>query len=126
MSINYNITLKEQPTHTSVKVSPSQKWLTDNKYSVDSSEYEEYTYTGTYEQILNQRDNALSGSSSEQVTTTITRLNGGLYQLQVRTSPLIKQEEEEEEEEISPEEKEHGSLTNPKQLSISTRWNNYF
>lgn len=119
MSINYNITLKEQPTHTSVKVSPSQKWLTDNKYSVDSSEYEEYTYTGTYEQILNQRDNALSGSSSEQVTTTITRLNGGLYQLQVRTSPLIKQEEEEEEEEISPEEKEHGSLTNPKQLSIS-------
>lgn len=117
-TVNYNITLKEQPSLTMTKVSPSQQWLSDNKYSVDSSEYEETSYTGTQEQILDKRAEALSGGgSSYQVTTTITRLNGGLYQLQVRKSPLIKQQEQETE--VSPEEQQHGSETNPRQVSIS-------
>lgn len=124
-TIKYNIKLQEQPSYTITKVSPSQEWLTDNKYSVDSSEYEETTYTGTEQQILDKRADALSdGGSNYQVTTTITRLNGGLYQLQVRKSPLIKQQQQQEgegegEPEVSPEEQQHGSETNPKQVSIS-------
>lgn len=122
-TLNYNITLQEQPTHTITKVSPSQKWLTDNKYSVDGSEYEELTYTGTEEQITTKRDEELSkGGDQQQVTTTMTRLNGNLWQLQVRLTPIRKQSEQEgegEEEEVTPEEQEHGSKDNPKQVSIS-------
>jgi hypothetical protein len=52
--IEYNITLQEQPTLTSVKVNPTQEWLTENKYSVKGSEYEEWTYTGSETEVREQ------------------------------------------------------------------------
>lgn len=117
-TLDYNITLKEQPTYTIVKVNPSNEWLSDNKYSVVSSDYEEYSFTGKEDEILDRRDEELTkGGTSYQITTTITRLNGNLWQLQVRKSPTQKQKEEEQE--VSPEEQEFGSETNPRQLSIS-------
>lgn len=120
--------IQEQPTLTIVKVNPTQQWMTEYKYSVDSSEYEERTYTGEESSIIAARDAALAeGGSSYQVTTTLTRLNAGIWQLQVRKSPIVELkeedtgggEEEEEEEEMTPEQKEWGSESNPKQLSIS-------
>ena len=116
-TIKYNIKLQEQPSYTITKVSPSQEWLTDNHYTVNSSDYEEFTFTGNEAEVKDKRDAYLNDSGQHQISTTLTRLNGNLWQLQVRQSPLVKQAEEEQEE--SPEEKEHGSKDNPKQLSIS-------
>lgn len=116
-TIKYNIKLQEQPTYTITKVSPSQEWITDNHYTVNSSEYEEVTFTGTEEQVREQREAVIKANGEHQITTTLTRLNGNLWQLQVRKSPLVKQNETEQE--ASPEEKEYGSQSNPKQLSIS-------
>ena len=114
-TIQYNITLQQQPTLTSVSVNPSQEWLTDNKYSVKGSEYEEWSYTGSEKEIKEQQEAELAeGNNQAQITTTITRLNGNLWQLQVRKAPLIKSEAE-----ATPEEQEHGSKDNPKQLSVS-------
>lgn len=114
-TIQYNITLQQQPTLTSVSINPSQEWLTENKYSVKGSEYEEWSYTGSEEEIKEQQETELAqGNNQAQITTTLTRLNGNLWQLQVRKSPLIKGEAE-----VTPEEQEHGSKDNPKQLSIS-------
>ena len=106
-TIKYNIKLQEQPSYTITKVSPSQEWLTDNHYTVNSSEYEEVTFTGTEEQVREQREAVIKASGEHQVTTTLTRLNGNLWQLQVRKSPLIRQTEQEQE--ATPEEKEYGS-----------------
>ena len=115
-TIKHNITLQQQPTLTSVSVNPSQEWLTENKYSVKGSEYQEWSYTGGETEIKEQQQKELrQGGSSYQITTTLTRLNGNLWQLQVRKSPLIKQPETE----VTPEEKESGSQANPKQLSVS-------
>lgn len=117
-TIKYNIKLQEQPSYTITKVSPSQEWLTDNHYTVNSSDYEEFTFTGNEAEVKDKRDAYLNDSGQHQISTTLTRLNGNLWQLQVRQSPLVKQAEEEQED-ISPEEQEHGSKDNPKQLSIS-------
>lgn len=113
--IDYNITVKEQPTKTIVKVAPTQEWLTDNNYTVDSAEYIEYSYTGKQEDIIQQRDIELAkAGSSYQISTTITRGNGDVWTLNVRQSDLKK-----EETEVTPEEAEFGSKDNPKQLSIN-------
>lgn len=125
MTIKHNIKLSEQPNYTIVKVSPSQEWLTENKYNTDGSEYEDQTYTGDKQQITAKRDEELSkASNKQQVTTTMSRLNGGLWQLQVRKTPLKKQTDSgsgggEGEGDITPEESEWGSQTNPRQVSIS-------
>lgn len=124
MTIKHNIKLTEQPNHTIVKVNPSQEWLTENKYNTDGSEYVEQTFTGDEDQITQKRDQELAkGGESQQVTTTMSRLNGGLWQLQIRYTPLKKQSDDNDssgdDEDISQEESQWGSEVNPRQVSIS-------
>jgi len=61
-TIKYNIKLQEQPSYTITKVSPSQEWLTDNHYTVNSSDYEEFTFTGNEAEVKDKRDAYLNDS----------------------------------------------------------------
>ena len=103
--IRHNITLKEQAAKSFSKSAPDQKNFARYGASIDGSEFEEYSFTGTKEQIdaqekaeLNKASfNPSSATVTEQttidcgksVTTTKTRQEGDLWQLQVRVQRII-------------------------------------
>lgn len=76
MSIDYSISLEKQPTWTIYKESPTAETLSARNLVIDSSEYEEYSYTGKQSEIVAQKNRELlAAGSSLQVQTTMTRLN---------------------------------------------------
>ena len=134
--IRHNITLKEQAAKSFSKSAPDQKEFAKYNVSIDGSEFEEYSFTGTKEQIDEQEQNELGNAFvnpsletvTEQktievgkaVTTTKTRQEGDLWQLQVRVQKLIQtlQPEQKTEKERIQEEK-HGSKEHPKIVNTS-------
>lgn len=103
--IRHNITLKEQVQKSFSKSAPDQIAFSKYSASIDGSEFEEYSFTGTKAQIDAQEQKELDKASfnpssatvTEQttiecgkaVTTTKTRQEGDLWQLQVRVQRII-------------------------------------
>lgn len=120
-TIAYSISLEKQPTWTIYKESPSSEELSlENKY-VDSSEWEEYSFTGFRPEIEQQRATELASGNGWQVQATQTRLNGEIWELKIRKSPILLREDDDED--ISQEEQEaleskYGSVDKSKQTSI--------
>lgn len=103
--IRHNITLKEQAAKSFSKTAPDQNKFAKYNVSIDGSEVEEYSFTGTKELIDEQEELELSQAefkpSSETVTeqkivecgkcitTTKSRQDGDLWVLQVRVQKLL-------------------------------------
>ena len=133
--LKHNINLKSQVNHVFSKTLPESKSFIGYSVSVDNSEYEEYSFSGTKEQIDAQEEAELSaatftpvsGNSDEEkqvivgksVTTTKTRIEGGIWTLSVRISNLIQNLSATENEEIEKQEKKFGSKEHPKIVNTS-------
>lgn len=119
--LNYSISLEQAPTWVKYKESPTTKYLESIDYEIDNSEYEEYSFTGPKSSIEARRTSELgAGGRSVQVQTTLTRLNGDVWELKVRRNKVRKKEEEEvTEEEQNAQEEKHGSQAHPRQTSIN-------
>lgn len=121
-TLDYSISLEKQPTWTIYKELPTAQWLKQNKRYVDTSEYEEYSFTGKKSEIESQRSKELNkAGSTAQVQATMTRLNGNLWQLTVRKNAVKAEVEESEDEHPDQEyqEQQNGSLQNPRQVSVN-------
>lgn len=137
--LNYNIKLQEQPNRVFSKSAPDSKNFAKYSASIDGSEFEEYSFTGTKEQIDAQEKVELdkanfqpksNNSVTEQttvvaglsVTTTKTRQEGEIWSLSVRVANILQTltpEEEPTEEQQQQQEFKFGSSGNPKLVSTS-------
>ena len=119
-TVKYSISLEKQPTWVKYKELPSPKYLESVDYEVDSTEYEEYSFTGNLSEIEAQRSRELGAAGKTlQVQATMTRLNGNLWELKIRKNACRKKETEVDEEQQEALEMHYGSITNPKQTSIN-------
>lgn len=107
-----NITLRQQPNWVIYNQSPNAAVISEKSLQVDSSEYEDYTFTGNLDEIIAQESSELSKGNSNRgglvsgttdtyyhgrfVTTTRTRLEGDIWQLQVRVQRLFWRNPEEQ------------------------------
>lgn len=133
-----NIALRMQPTWTVYNQYPSAAVISEKNLQADSSQYEDYSFTGNLEEILEQEETELNKGSAAKgakvagsqdtyyhgrfVTTTRTRLEGDIWQLQVRIQPLIWVNPEEEvvtPEEIKEQKEKMGDVDGP-QVTYST------
>lgn len=129
--LKHNINLKSQVNHVFSKTAPDSKSFMGYSVSVDGSEYEEYSFSGTKAQIDEQEEIELSkaaftpysGSGTEEkqiiagksVTTTKTRIEGSIWTLSVRISNIIQTlNVNSESEQKEKQEKKFGSKTHPK------------
>lgn len=128
--LKHNITLKRQVNHVFSKTLPESKSFLGYSVSVDNSDSEEYSFSGTKEQIDAQEEAELaaatftpvSGNSEEEkqvivgksVTTTKTRIEGSIWVLNVKISNIIQTISATEAEKKDKQEKKFGSKTNPK------------
>lgn len=133
-TIDYSISLTKQPAWTKYKEKPSAKDMENTTIAVDNSEYEEYSYTGKYSEAVNQRNREINEASSIplspsykwtglQVQTTLTRLNGDLWELKVRKNRLYAKagtgDDENDHSDQEAQEAANGSESNPKQIATS-------
>lgn len=133
--IRHNITLKEQAQKSYSKSAPDQKDFSKYNVSVDGSEFEEYSFTGTKEQIDEQEQKELDKASftpssskvteqttiecGKSITTTKSRQEGDLWVLQVRAQKLIQSLTPEQTETQESQEKQYGSKEHPKIVNTS-------
>lgn len=133
-TIDYSISLTKQPAWTKYKEKPSAKDMENTEIAVDNSEYEEYSFTGKYNDVLSKRNSEISTASSIpssppyswtglQVQTTLTRLNGDLWELKVRKNRLYAKagtgEDENDHSDQEAQEAANGSEANPRTYSTS-------
>lgn len=119
-TVNYSVSLEKQATWVIYKESPSSNELSTLSKYVDNSSFEEYSYTGSKSEIEAQKAAELASAGSYQVQTTMTRLNGNLWELRIRKAPVkTKVNEEVTPEEQAAQENKYGSKTSPKQTSIN-------
>lgn len=116
-TINYSISLEKQASWIIYKELPTSETISLEDKVVDTSEYEEYSYTGSRTEVEAQRATELGAAGSHQIQTTMTRLNGNLWELKVRKTPIKAKTEVTEEEQQTLENK-YGSITKSKQKSI--------
>lgn len=133
-----NIALRMQPTWTVYNQSPNNAIISEKNLQADSSQYEDYSFTGNLEEILEQEATELGKGNSKKggkvpnstdtyfhgtfVTTTRTRLEGDIWQLQVRIQPLLWANPEEEKltpEQIKEQKEKMGEKENPNTENIS-------
>lgn len=120
--INYSITLEEQPTRVYYKENPSTYYISSISYEIDASEYEEYSFTGTKDEIDTRFTIELNSSSNNwQVQATKTRMSGNLWELKIRKNKLRKKEDSSDitAEQQAALESKLGSEQAPKQTSVS-------
>lgn len=129
-TIHKSISLEEQPRITKFKVVPSMNYLKDN-YLVTTGDYEQYSYTGNQTQVDAKYSSLVSqynGSMSKKATLTRTRMNGNIWQLDVKIEDLIKQDPEQQAENMSSEQeasmgRKYGTKSNPRLKSVSVSTN---
>jgi hypothetical protein len=121
--IKYSISLEEQPGKTIYKENPSSYYLGTIDYEVDSSEYEEYSFTGNKNEIDSRFTTELgAGGANWQVQATKTRLNGNLWELKIRKNKIHKKDNNENDitnEQKNAQEAKWGSELAPRQTSVS-------
>lgn len=122
-TIHQSIALERQPTWTLVRVSPDADYIADNNWN-STGNYESYSYTGNEAQIIEQEnlEHAQSTSSLSRITTTRTRLNGEIWQLEVKKDNYEIETEEQTGAETEKFEGIYGSAGSKKlkNVSIST------
>lgn len=122
-TIHQSIALERQPTWTIVRVSPDADYIADNNWK-STGNYETYSYTGNEAQIITQEnlEHAQAISSLNRITTTRTRLNGKIWQLEVKKDNHEIETEEQTSAETEKFEGIYGSASNKKlkNVSIST------
>lgn len=132
--IKHNINLKEQASKSYIKNLPSNSDFVNYTVTIDSSEYTEYSFTGTKEEIDAQEELELAKASFSPVddtvteieirevgtaiSTTKTRQDGDLWQLQVKVQRILQTLNPETENEQAQFEK-YGQQGNPKIVNTS-------
>lgn len=137
--IRHNINLQEQVSRTYTRTAPKTDNFNKYNASVDGSEYEEYSFTGTKEQIDEQEEIELNNASfspvsysvteqkivecGKSVTTSKTRSEGDLWTLQVKVQKIIQTLTPEGESEATAtaeeQEKKFGKKEHPKIVNTS-------
>ena len=134
-----NIALRQQPAWTIVRQTPNANVITEKECSTDQTEYEEYSFTGNLEEILEQEEIELDkgyinlgakrlvdGTEDtyyvgREVICTRTRLSGDIWELKVRINNIIWVDNEEiSDEQAAQNEAQFGSKKEPRTMSVST------
>ncbi len=132
--LKYNINLKEQVQRTYTKTAPTQEELHGFNVSV-SDETIEYSFTGTKEQIEEQLEEELnkayfnpsSATVSEatilevglSVQATVSRSEGEMWNLQIRTGKLLQTLEATQSEVEQQQKEKYGTPDRPKIVNTS-------
>lgn len=130
--IDFSISLEKQHTWTIYQEAPASSLLEKYQITTDNSWYEEYSYTGLRTEIEAQKAAELASASSSfssdmplswsglQVQTTMTRLQGELWELKVRRNPLkVTNGEDDTHSDADAMTAEFGDAENPKTLSVA-------
>lgn len=109
-----SISVRKQVNHIIYLQKPTQRALSNMSISV-SENYEEKRYTGHFEQLVNFRDSFLETivipedykdpeSEYYSAQTTLTSINGGLWELTIRKAEAyyVQEEDDEDDEEEDP------------------------
>jgi hypothetical protein len=134
-----NIALRKQPSWVVVNQKPHPNVLTEKKCSSDQTEYEEYSFTGNLDEIIEQEaielDKAYLNVANKslvpgtedtfyvgkEVVCTRTRLNGDIWELKVRVQKIIWVDEEEiSGNQAAANEAQFGSEKEPRIMSVSS------
>lgn len=134
-----NIALRKQPSWVVVNQKPHPNVLTEKNCSSDQTEYEEYSFTGNLDEIIEQEaveldkgylnvaDKSLVPGTEDtfyvgkEVVCTRTRLNGDIWELKVRVQKIIWVDEEEiSENQATANESQFGSEKEPRVMSVSS------
>lgn len=130
--IDYSISLEKQHTWTIYQEAPSSALLEKYQIVADNSWYEEYSYTGSRAEVEAQKAIELASASSNfskdmslnwsglQVQTSMTRLQGELWELKVRKNLLkTRNGEDDTHADADAMAAEFGDEENPKTLSVA-------
>lgn len=126
-TIDYSISLAQQATWTIYEEYPTAKFIDSIDYEVDDSQYQEYSFTGKKSEIEAQKQaefdaiyTTTSNIWSSQIQSTMTRLNGDLWQLTIRKNKIQKRDDDSEatQEQQDGMEDKYGSQSIPKTISV--------
>lgn len=131
-----NVKIRQSVDYVTVKQSPIATVLSKKGISVDSSSYQEYSFTGALSEILSkeeielnkgiiQKGGLVSGTNNiywagQQISTTRSRLEGDIYELKVRVQNLVWEDTEDpDEEDVQTGENMYGSAKEPRTATVS-------